>query len=475
MRPTTPRSASARASSINWDLRKARKRIASSTIISGPPTNSPRVNCQPRISAMRMPSSTTRLVEANWKVIAAVKFAPLRKSERARATAAYEQEEDAAPSPQAMPIVRSESSGSRRRISPFVTTACTAPESAKPRIRAQRTSQNIPKANESAWTSSWPRAMARRSTPAIRRLAGSRESLHGFEQLLGLRAGSGHVARSERAGDAVAHVLVEDLEGERLECGVDGRDLGEDVDAVAVLLDHPFDPADLSLDAVEALDECVLVFRVSVVHVGEYIPPQCMISDNGEPDDARRPLARHQPGRAQQGVDGAPACALRRPGLRGSDDVCPERERRLQDLACRIGRDPGRRRADHAPTPPQRDRPGPHEGAARAGAGLQPVRGRQERAGEAPCHVPGRQTEPRPRPRARSASLRARRVSRRRAGGLPALPERLREVEAQQCLSREAARRRGHHSELEDGDEAGRARRRVAPIREADLPYIPME
>ena len=35
-----------------------------------------------------MPSSTTRLVEAISKAIAAVKFAPLRKSERARATAA---------------------------------------------------------------------------------------------------------------------------------------------------------------------------------------------------------------------------------------------------------------------------------------------------------------------------------------------------------------------------------------------------
>ena len=46
---------------------------------------------------MMIPSSITRLVEANWKAIAAVKSAPLLKSERASATEAYEQEEEAAP------------------------------------------------------------------------------------------------------------------------------------------------------------------------------------------------------------------------------------------------------------------------------------------------------------------------------------------------------------------------------------------
>ena len=35
-----------------------------------------------------IPSSITRLVEANWNAIAAVKSAPLRNSERASATAA---------------------------------------------------------------------------------------------------------------------------------------------------------------------------------------------------------------------------------------------------------------------------------------------------------------------------------------------------------------------------------------------------
>jgi hypothetical protein len=88
MRPSTPRSACSRASSTSRRRRKARKTSASSTIMSGPPTNSPSVNCQPRISAMMIPSSITRLVEANSNAIAAVKSAPVRKSERASATAA---------------------------------------------------------------------------------------------------------------------------------------------------------------------------------------------------------------------------------------------------------------------------------------------------------------------------------------------------------------------------------------------------
>ena len=60
------------------------------------------------------------------------------------------------------------------------------------------------------------------------------------------------VAGRERAGDAVVHVVVEDPEGEALERGVHGGDLREDVDAVAVVLDHPLDPAHLALDAVQA-------------------------------------------------------------------------------------------------------------------------------------------------------------------------------------------------------------------------------
>src|SRR5207247_4567716 len=96
--------------------------------------------------AMMIPSSITRFVEANWNAIAAVKSAPLRKSERASATAAYEHDDEAAPRPDATASVLGESSGSSRRISLFETTACTAPERAKPRMSAHSTSQVMPKA-----------------------------------------------------------------------------------------------------------------------------------------------------------------------------------------------------------------------------------------------------------------------------------------------------------------------------------------
>ena len=48
-----------------------------------------------------MPNSTTRLVEAISKAIAAVKLAPLRNRERASATAAYEQDDGAMPAAEA--------------------------------------------------------------------------------------------------------------------------------------------------------------------------------------------------------------------------------------------------------------------------------------------------------------------------------------------------------------------------------------
>ncbi len=56
--------------------------------MTGPPTNSAAVNSQPITSARMMPSSITRLVLAISNAIADVKFAPLRNSERASATAA---------------------------------------------------------------------------------------------------------------------------------------------------------------------------------------------------------------------------------------------------------------------------------------------------------------------------------------------------------------------------------------------------
>jgi len=58
-----------------------------------------------------MPTSATRFIDPSSIAIAAVKFAPFRKSARAITTAAYEHDEDAAPNPQAVAIVP----GRRRR------------------------------------------------------------------------------------------------------------------------------------------------------------------------------------------------------------------------------------------------------------------------------------------------------------------------------------------------------------------------
>src|SRR5687767_1906503 len=54
--------------------------------------------------------------------------------------------------------------------------------------------------------------------------------------------------------EAVGHVVVEQAERERLERLRRRGHLGEDVDAVLLLLDHPLDAADLPLDPAEALE-----------------------------------------------------------------------------------------------------------------------------------------------------------------------------------------------------------------------------
>ena len=88
--------------------------------------------------------------------------------------------------------------------------------------------------------------------------------MHSFEQFFRLLASGSFVARAQSASDAVADVLVENLEREGLERRVDRRDLREDVDAVAVLFDHALDAPHLALDPVQASDEGILVFRVAV-------------------------------------------------------------------------------------------------------------------------------------------------------------------------------------------------------------------
>src|SRR5689334_17211843 len=136
---------------MSRDRTNSRNRMASTMIISGPPTNSAAVNCQPISRARMMPNSTTRLVEPISNAMAAVKLAPLRNRDRARATAAYEHDDDAAPKPAATARVRGRSSPNRDTIVERRTTACTTADSAKPRISAHRISQVIDPASANAW------------------------------------------------------------------------------------------------------------------------------------------------------------------------------------------------------------------------------------------------------------------------------------------------------------------------------------
>ena len=55
-----------------------------------------------------------------------------------------------------------------------------------------------------------------------------------------------------------ARVLVHEPQPDLFESGLDRRDLGQDVDAVAILLDHALYPAVLSLDAAQAVLQLVV-------------------------------------------------------------------------------------------------------------------------------------------------------------------------------------------------------------------------
>src|SRR6185437_5895198 len=78
---------------------------------------------------------------------------------------------------------------------------------------------------------------------------------------LGLRVVA---ALGDGTRDAVTQVLVEQIQDDRTQGAVDGADLGEDIDAVLVLLDHPGDAAHLALDAPQPLGVVVLLLRIPV-------------------------------------------------------------------------------------------------------------------------------------------------------------------------------------------------------------------
>ena len=80
-------------------------RRANSVIITAPPTNSAAANCQPIRIQITKPSSITKFVLANIKIIDAVKSAPRANKLFASALAAYEQDELTIPNSDARAIV----------------------------------------------------------------------------------------------------------------------------------------------------------------------------------------------------------------------------------------------------------------------------------------------------------------------------------------------------------------------------------
>src|SRR4029079_3321734 len=87
----------------------------------------------------------------------------------------------------------------------------------------------------------------------MERLSPTHQPADGAHQLVGL---VGRFARAAVALDqAVARVTVQEAERDLVQRRLDGGDLRQDVDAVAVLVDHARDAADLALDAGQALIE----------------------------------------------------------------------------------------------------------------------------------------------------------------------------------------------------------------------------
>ena len=87
------------------------------------------------------------------------------------------------------------------------------------------------------------------------------QALDGAHQLGGALVGAVLAA----ADDAMVGVVLEQAERDLVERGLHGRDLGDDVDAVAVLVDHLLDAAHLPLDPPQALLQRLLVVAVPVL------------------------------------------------------------------------------------------------------------------------------------------------------------------------------------------------------------------
>src|ERR1022692_3920506 len=78
----------------------------------------------------------------------------------------------------------------------------------------------------------------------------------------------GVAGRAALALHAVTGVIVDQAEGDLVQCGLDRRDLGQDVNAVALVLDHPGHAAHLPLDPRETLEQLLLRGGIATARCG---------------------------------------------------------------------------------------------------------------------------------------------------------------------------------------------------------------
>lgn len=91
-----------------------------------------------------------------------------------------------------------------------------------------------------------------------------------FHQFRDLPALIGPVAAVDRVFHAVRHVILKDFFFDATQCGAHRRDLSDDINAVAIVIDHLREPANLTFDAVQAF----LTGCLDVLSHDPYIPPE---------------------------------------------------------------------------------------------------------------------------------------------------------------------------------------------------------
>src|SRR5665213_3451336 len=130
-------------------------------------------------------------------------------------------------------------------------------------------SMSPPTASTRGYTATKPALLAR-----LRRIEGQIRGIEGMveedrycidvlTQISAVKAALDKVALGLLDDHAVVRVVVEQAERDLVERGLDGADLRQHVDAVAVLFDHALDATDLPLDAAQPCEQRGLGRRVS--------------------------------------------------------------------------------------------------------------------------------------------------------------------------------------------------------------------